>query len=206
MTEPISLEILVEERSAKQALDILLPRIVPAVPFEIREFQGKDMLVKELPRRFAGYAERMRWERLKVVVVVDRDDDDCKDLKRRLEGLAEKAGLSTTASVARQVLTRIVIEELESWFFGDVSALRQAYPRIPSSLGNQAKYRDPDGIGGGTWEALARLLAKHGYHKPGLAKLQLAKDVATHMDIENNRSQSFQVFRDGVRRLVSEES
>lgn len=104
---------------------------------------------------------------------------------------------------AQAVLFRIVIEELEAWFLGDVPALCRAYPRLPTSLGQQDGYRDPDAIRG-TWEALERVLRKHGYHRKGLAKYVAAGDVAPHMDVDNNRSRSFQVFRDGLRRLVKE--
>ncbi len=38
----------------------------------------------------------------------------------------------------------------------------------------------------------------------GLRKVAAAEDIAPHMDVENNRAKSFQVFRDGLRRLVSE--
>ncbi len=101
------------------------------------------------------------------------------------------------------VVNRIAVEELEAWFFGDIPALCGAYPRIPASLGGQAKYRDPDAIRGGTWEALERVLQARGYHPGGLAKTVAATEIAQHMDVDANRSRSFQAFRDGVRRLVS---
>jgi hypothetical protein len=118
--EALTLEILVEERSAARALDLLLPKIVPGTAYEIREFAGKDMLLKRLPDRLRGYASRMAWESLKVVVLVDRDDDDCRVLKKRLEDLALGAGLTTSVSGGSfQVLNRIAVEELEAWFFGE---------------------------------------------------------------------------------------
>ncbi|MDQ3577656.1 MAG: DUF4276 family protein [Actinomycetota bacterium] len=205
-TQPVIVEILVEEPSAAKALDLLLPKIVPGVPYFIREFRGKDMLLKELPARLRGYAGRLRQGALRVVVLVDRDDDDCGILKDRLNRHAWDAGLSTSWTGGQvQLLNRIAVEELEAWFFGDVPALCLAYPRVPASLGEQAKFRDPDAIAGGTWEALERLLMKHRYHVSGLRKLQAASEIASFMDVENNRSKSFQVFRDGLRRLVNEE-
>ncbi|MGH3822708.1 MAG: DUF4276 family protein [Pseudonocardiaceae bacterium] len=95
------------------------------------------------------------------------------------------------------------MEELEAWFFGDVPALCAAYPRVPVSLGQQAKYRNPYAISGGTWEALERVLQKYRYDQGGLAKTVAANEIAQHMNVEVNRSRSFQVFRDGVRRLVA---
>lgn len=203
----LTLELLVEEPSAERALRELLPRIVPEVSFKIRPFRGKTKLLGELPQRLAGYANRMRWEALKVVVLVHRDDDDCRELKRRMDEQASVAGLRTagTSPSSFDVLNRIVVEELEAWFFGDVPALRSAYPRLPASLDTKAAYRDPDSIAGGTCEALERVMQRHGYYRPGLAKYECAGSVARHMDVERNRSRSFQVFRDGLRRLMSEE-
>lgn len=204
--QSITLEILVEEQSAKAALEVLVPKIVPGTPFEIFGFRGKDALLRQLPRRLAGYAARAKWESVRVVVLVDRDAQDCVALKEELEKMGRAAGLATrtTTSAGFILLNRIVVEELEAWFFGDVPALRAAYPRVPASLAQQEAFRDPDAIPGGTCQALERVLAKNGYHKPRLQKVQAATDIAPHMDIENNRSKSFQVFRDGLRRLVKE--
>jgi hypothetical protein len=200
-----TLEILVEEPSAERALRILVPKIVPGVSFAVRVMYGKDKLLKDLPNRLRGYAAWIASVDARVVVVIDRDDDDCLELKQRLDKIATEAGLTTTgnSSTYIQVLNRIVIEELEAWFFGDIPALRRAYPRISVSLGEQAKYRDPDRITGGTWEALERVLIQRGYHTTGLRKLEAAGSIAQHMDIESNRSKSFQVFCEGLRRLVS---
>jgi hypothetical protein len=103
--------------------------------------------------------------------------------------------------LADRVLNRIAVEELEAWWFGDVSALRMVYPRLPRTLGDRNPYRDPDAIPGGTWEALDRLLRRTGY-KEGLVKTEAAKQIAAHLDPEDNRSRSFQVFRDGLRQLT----
>ncbi|MGH3935130.1 MAG: DUF4276 family protein [Pseudonocardiaceae bacterium] len=203
----MNLEILVEELSAERALGVLLPRIVPGIDFEIRVFRGKTDLLKKLPHRLKGYADWITREDTYLVVLVDRDDDDCLALKADMEKMAAAAGLSTAtaapASGRVHVLKRIAVEELEAWFFGDVSAICAAYPRVPNSLGQQAKYRDPDAVSGGTWEALERVLQKHSYHRSGLAKVVAATEIAQHMNAEVNRSRSFQVFRDGVRRLVA---
>ncbi len=200
MIAPSSVELLVEEPSAEVALQVLVPKIVPGTPFRIQQLHNKDSLLKKLPQWLRGYAAWVPSAGVKIVVLVDRDDDDCKVLKQKLDGFSEASGLGKST-----LLNRIVIEELEAWFFGDGSAIRKAYPRVPDSLSAQAAYRDPDAISGGTWEALERVLQKHGYHRGGLRKLAAAADIAPHMDVENNRSQSFQVFRDGLRRLVSEE-
>lgn len=202
----MKLEILVEERSAERALGGLLPRIVPSVDFEIRVFRGKTDLLKKLSDRLKGYAAWITRADTYLVVLVDRDDD-CLALKAEMEQMAAAAGLptATAAPASRRVhvLNRIAVEELEAWFFGDVPALCAAYPRVPVSLGQQAKYRDPDAVLGGTWEALEHVLQAGGYHRGGLAKVAAATEIAQHMNVDVNCSRSFQVFRDGVRQLVA---
>ncbi|MBI4851788.1 MAG: hypothetical protein HY819_08340, partial [Acidobacteria bacterium] len=71
----MQLEFLVEERSIEEVLKNLIPKIVN-IPFNIRVFQGKPDLLKKLPERFKGYKTAM-YEKYKIIVVVDRDDEDC---------------------------------------------------------------------------------------------------------------------------------
>ncbi len=193
--------ILVEEPSAQVALSVLVPKIVSDTPFQIVPFQGKPDMLGRLPGYLKGYAKRMPWEDLRIAVVIDRDDDNCLALKQVLKDHAADAGLPPCA-----VLNRIVVDELEAWFFGDVPALRAAYPRVPRDLAKQEKYRDPEEISGKASKALEHVLQACGYHQPRLAKKRAAADIAPHMDVESNRAKSFQVFRDGLRRLVSEGS
>ena len=85
----------------------------------------------------------------------------------------------------------MAIEELEAWYFGDWSAVRRAYPRVSAKVPRQAKYRFPDAIKGGTWEAFERILKRAGYFRTGLRKIEAARAVAEHMDPERNSSPSF---------------
>jgi hypothetical protein len=115
-------------------------------------------------------------------------------------------GTKTKASVGIgqnfQVLNRIAIEELEAWFFGDIDALIHACPGISPNLGSQAKYRDPDMITGGTWEALEKVLQRAGHHKGGLEKTRAAREISQYMNPSKNRSKSFQIFYDGLLQLM----
>ena len=201
------IEFLVEEPSAEAALRGLVPKILgPDVEFRVIRFQGKKDLLNLLPGRLKGYRGWIPAD-WRIVVMVDEDRQDCLELKAKLEKAAGDAGLVTKTRAAGgagfQVLNRISIEELEAWFFGDVEALHLAYPRIPRSLETKSKYRDPDAIQGGTWEALERELQGKGYFRGGLAKIEAAKAISAHMDPDQNRSKSFQVFRDGLRDMVN---
>jgi Domain of unknown function (DUF4276) len=201
------LEVLVEERSAEAALISLLPKIVgPGVSFAIYPHRGKSDLLAKLSQRMRGYA---RWlpADWKILVLIDADGHDCLPQKDALEGVIHASGLLTRSSRGAgrgfQVSSRIAVEELEAWFFGDIEALCAAYPGLPASLASQAPYRDPDAIRGGTWEALERELQRAGYYPGGLAKIKAAREIALHMDPARNRSRSFQAFRAGLLGLIS---
>lgn len=190
------LEVYVEEPSAKEALDVLVPGLIgPKNTFEVHPFRGKQQLLKEIPKRFRAYANWMP-DDWRIVVLVDEDRQNCRELKQKLVDAASAAGIGS------RVLCRVVVEELEAWFLGDVEAIRSVYPKVPTTLARRAGLRDPDGVRGGTWEALDRVLRRAGYPQ-GLVKTVAAREIAMQMDPDRNRSRSFCVFRDGVRRLVA---
>lgn len=194
------IEVLVEEQSMEETLKNLLPRMLPPeTTYRILSFQGKQNLLRRLPDRLRGYS----WitDEYRIIVLLDEDRQNCIDLKQQLETAAQQAGLSTKTSAGGsrfQVLNRIVIEELEAWFLGDIEAIRQAYPRLPETLSKSRKFHDPDSIPGGTWETLEKTMKRHGYFKGGYAKVEAARAISAHMDPNRNRSKSFQVFRDSL--------
>ena len=183
-----------------------LPRFLPQhCTFEIFPHQGKHALLRRLGNRLRGYANWMPPE-YRIVVVVDRDRDDCEELKLGLEQICASAGLRSRRAAGGpdwQVVTRIAIEELEAWYFGDWPAVCAAYPRIPAQTPDRAARRNPDTIPGGTWEAFERVLQRHGYFRQGLAKVQAATDIGQHFDPARNRSHSFAVFRDAIVEAVA---
>ena len=194
------IEFLIEDYSGGEALNILLPScLAPETQYKVHNFSGKSDLLKKLPDRLKGYKAWIPDDYL-IVVLIDRDDQDCIELKQQLEDISSNAGFTTKTknNECFQVLNRIIIEELESWFFGDIDAIVKAYPGVKSSLAQQEKYRDSDAIQGGTWEALERILKKARYHQGGLDKSKAARDIAQWMKPEANRSKSFQVFYKGL--------
>ena len=96
----------------------------------------------------------------------------------------------------------VIIEELESWYFGDWAAVCQAYPKVSKTVPQRARYRDPDAIRGGTGEAFERILQRRGYFETGLRKVAAARKIAPHIAPYRNTSHSFQLFRDAVVELV----
>ena len=182
-------------------LQTLLPRLLPeGSTFTIHVFQGKYDLLRKLRDRLRAYAGWMP-ESYRVVVVTDRDNDDCQTLKKRLEAVAAESGLVTRSKAndsTWQVVNRIAIEELEAWYFGDWKAVCRAYPRVSPNILSQARYRDPDAIRGGTWEAFERIMKNHGYFRGGLGKVQAASAIVQNIDPARSRSNSFKVFHDAI--------
>lgn len=195
------LELLVEEPSMEAFLRALLPRVLPAGrTFEVHAFQGKDDLLAKLEDRLRAYAEWLPAD-WRVIVVVDRDDSDCHDLKRQLEYKAAAAGLRTRSRSGTrpwQVVNRIAIQELEAWYFGDWEAVCSAYPRVSPTIPSRSGYRWSDDIRGGTWEAFERILRRHGYFKSGLRKAEAARAIGALIDPRRSHSLSFAKFHEAI--------
>lgn len=185
----------------EEFLRVLLPRVLPEQStFEIHSFGSKSILRRELKKRLRGYA---RWlpEGSRIIVVMDRDSDDCQALKEELEMAASAAGLRTRSQGGEspwQVVNRIAIEELEAWYFGDWEAVCEAYPRVPATVSQRAPFRDPDAILGGAWEAFQRILKRHGYFRAGLRKREAARTIAARIRHDRSRSRSFEVFMEAI--------
>ena len=198
------IEFFLEEPSAEAFLQGIAHKLLPAdITRSFIVFQGKHDLLINLKPRLRGYRNWIS-DDYKIVVLVDEDREDCKKLKAKLEAAAAAAGLATKTHPKRGsfvVLNRIAVEELEAWFFGDIPALAAAYPGVSPTLGARARYRDPDAIAGGTWEALERVQRQAGYFGGGLPKIEVAREMAKHMDPARNTSASFGQFVQGLAAL-----
>lgn len=193
-------EFLVEEPSMEAFLNAVLPRMLPAdTAFEIHAFQGKQALLRKLEKRLKGYFRFMTNDH-RVMVIVDQDNDDCKDLKSKLESACANAELRSRRAAATsnwQIVTRIAMQELEAWYFGNWLAVCAAYPRVPENTPKNKRYRNPDAIPD-TWENFERILKKAGYYKQGINKVEAAINIGGHFDPRNSLSKSFQAFRDAI--------
>jgi Domain of unknown function (DUF4276) len=202
------LELLVEEPSMEMFLRGVLPRLLPAdISFSIFTFQGKSDLLGKLGERLRGYSSWLP-EDSRVVVLVDRDSQDCHLLKQQLDDACGTAFLRTRSNAGGQpwqVVNRISVEELESWYFGDWAAVQAAYPRVPKNIPLKAKYRDPDAVLGGTCEAFERVLRRAGYFPGGLRKVEAARMVSKHIDPAQSSSRSFAVLREAILEAVATE-
>ncbi|MCY4661100.1 MAG: hypothetical protein OXF93_15005 [Acidobacteria bacterium] len=213
-------EVLAEDRSGSIALECVLEKILGAngtdhtwrmhrykgigrIPRDLGRTPdpGKRLLLDQLPRLLRGYGRSLWRNAACVIVVVDLDSRDCMAFKRELLDALE------ACNPQPRTLFRIAIEESEAWLLGDRPALVAAYPRARKSVLDRYVQ---DSVCG-TWEVLADAvhaggsarLKKAGWPVPGKAKCDWAAAIAPHMDVDRNQSGSFQVFRDGIRRLAA---
>ena len=203
---PMRVDFLVEEISAKAALEQLLPRLLPGCACRIRVFEGWQDLVGQLKNVLQGYHRRMLREGetdLRVVVLLD-GDGICARRKADLEAKAAEAGLLTKTTAAPgqpfQVLNRVVVQELEAWWLGDRAAIMAAYPEV-KLLHFKGTDRDPD-VPPKPNDVLWEVLKKGRYFLTGKRKTQWATDISAHLDLEQNTSASFQAFRQGLAAIV----
>ncbi|NJP67161.1 DUF4276 family protein [Streptomyces spiramenti] len=194
-----------EEQSAKHALHPLLSGLADeaGATVALHAFRGKPDLLKKLPQRLSGYAAtRKRGDDPRVAVLVDQDDD-CGELKRRLDDHARAAGLVPRRDAAAgrpfNVLNRVAIRELEAWCFGDWEAVRLGSPKVAQQP--PRTYRtNPDAAVGKCSDAFERVLAAGGIRVA--AKPLWAERVGPHLDGARNSSTSFQAFVTGVAHVI----
>ena len=217
----VHFEILVEDQSGSIALEHILEKILgpnyTEHSWQIHAYKGigriprnlrgvtdpkARILLDRLPSILQGYGKSLP-DTASVVVVVDLDDKDGIKFKQEL------LDVLNACYPRPKTLFRIAIEEGEAWLLGDRAAVKSAYPNAKDAvLDNYVQ----DSICG-TWEVLANAVhpggsqpLKVGYQVAGKAKSDWAREISPHMDINENKSKSFQVFRDGVRNLAGIQS
>lgn len=205
---PRKLHIHVEEPSMEAFLRELLPRFLARdLAWQAVNYGSKQQLLARLPKRMMGYAAIPAEHRPLSLVLVDRDDDDCVGLKRQIEMACQAAGLHSRtrpdATGCFDVVSRIVIEELEAWFFGDAGAVEQGWSGSGKAL-RKAAYRAPDAIRGGTHEAFLRVLQGAGHLRglDRLPKIDVARIMGGLLTPDANISPSFRQFWTGLHALV----
>jgi hypothetical protein len=133
-----------------------------------------------------------------VVVLVDADNDDCKELKQALIELYRTLGPDKRPA---KVLFRIAVEETESWFIADKNAIRAAFPH--ANLNKLPKKKLPDSIIG-AWEKLAEVLGRNPKECDGKDKFDWATAISPHLDLAQPKSPSLKAFVEGIMRLLEQ--
>lgn len=180
---------LLEEPSMRVLLDDWLPRLFPGwvdgQHFQCVPHEGKSDLDRSIPRKLAAW--RIPGDRF--VIVRDNDNADCIDLKAKMRALC-------TQGSRPDALIRLVCQELESWYLGDLAALAAAYtqPNVDTAA-HRKRFAHPDDWRKPSVE-VKRLV-------PAFQKSSGARAMAQHLKPESNRSKSLQVFVGGVRHMAA---
>lgn len=156
--------------------------------------RGDDTLLTQLPIKLKNMGRQTQGDfEVAVVVVVDADDDNCRDLKQALLDLY--AALPTKPPT---MLFRIAVEETESWFVADTRAIRRAYGH--AQIAELDKY-EPDAVCG-AWERLAESLGLEPRACRGREKAEWAASISPHLDLDTPKSPSLFALIDGIERIV----
>ncbi|MBO7485541.1 MAG: DUF4276 family protein [Spirochaetaceae bacterium] len=211
----MNFEFLIEDISGKTMLEELVPKIIDtnkhsyriisykgigSIPKGLKTSQdaSKRALLNQLPKLLSGYGKTYQYNQKDnaIIVVCDLDNKNESDFINELNHILQSCNPAPQANFC------LAIEEGEAWLLGDIKAIKAAYPKAKDSVLNT--YQN-DSICG-TWELLAdaiytggsQKLKKVGFIETGLQKTIWAKNICPHMDINNNKSPSFNRFKQCV--------
>ncbi len=213
-------DILVEDASGKQALTLIVPRIIgQAHTYKIHSYKcighiqknlksktdpRKRVLLDQLPRLLKAYGRTYASYppdySAAVIVICDLDDKCLKAFRQELLDILDHCNPKPKTAFC------LAVEEGEAWLLGDTSAVMAAYPKAKRAL--LCSYEN-DAICG-TWELLAdavspggaKALSAKGWYAVGEQKNLWAQSIPPHMDVERNASPSFCYFRDKLRSML----
>lgn len=154
---------------------------------------GRRGLLDLLPNRLSAWSKAARTQDLAIAVLVDADDEDCRDLKQHLLSLEHRPP---------RTLFRIAVEETESWFLADPQAIRSAYPRAHL---DRIPRNSIDRVIGAT-EVLARVLGDSTGRPSEVRKKEWAEAIVPHLNLDQPASPSLRTFIAGLERLLGRES
>ena len=180
---------LLEEPSMKTLLEGLLPRLfegwVKNTHFMCIAHEGKSDLDRSITRKLNGW----RIPNDRFVILRDNDNADCFAIKAVISKQCKNTPHPDT-------LIRLVCQELEAWYLGDLNALSTAFSDSKlNKPANIKRFIDPDVIFKPSVE-LQRLIPS--FQKGGGARL-----MSQHLSSGNNASKSYQHFLNGLQRLVA---
>ncbi|MCI5217718.1 MAG: DUF4276 family protein [Candidatus Electrothrix sp. LOE2] len=179
-----------EEPSAKEMLIGVLPKILPehVVPRFI-VFEGKQDLEKQLVRKLRLWKQPDS----RFIVLRDQDAGDCRKIKENLVEKCREAGRP-------DAVVRIACHELESFYLGDLQAVEKGLDTSGlAKRQNQKKFPQPDNLPNPARELKA--LTNKRYQK-----LLGSRAIGNHLDLNNNRSHSFNLFMHAIRETTSSSS
>jgi len=194
---------LTEDQSSEKSMNILIPKMFgDGITYKIHSYKGmgeipknlkpktdasKRILLDRLPKILRGYGKVQDCG--VIVIICDLDNND------KEKRLSELYGVLNACNPKPKALFCLAIEEFEAWYLGDLNAVRTAYPKSKENVLNS--YKNDEICG--TWEVLAdavyqgghKELEKRGWQAIGKQKSIWAETISPHMNVDNNRSPSF---------------
>jgi len=189
------IHVFTEEQSAKNVFEVILPKVLPQnVQFRVYPHQGKQDLERAL-RKVVPSISKVPGS--KILITRDQDSSDCTVVKNELNAIIKD-------NCHCPYFIRIICRELESWFLGDMDAIKHAFSRFnPDQYRSKAPFRNVDKISNpGTY--LLRLIPEFS-NRITLPKLETSETISPFLDIDNNRSASFQQTISAIKRLIEYE-
>lgn len=215
-------QFLIEDKSGRVLVEKIMDKfcgINDNVFYECKHFHGiggftKKNTVKEtktgkllndLATSLRGFEKRLQHmpDGAAIFVVLDNDTRETELFRNELEQVAESNNIQIDHVFC------IAVEEMEAWLLGDEAAIKTAYPN--AKLNHLKNYKQ-DSICG-TWEILAEIVFEGGmkkfaeecptYVEAGTVKCEWAEKIGQYMDLDNNKSPSFQFFIQELRNRLS---
>ena len=210
-----------EDQSGKQALDLLLPKMIGTThTFRVIPYRGigripkgmrdtadasKRALLSNLPKLLRGYGRSFSGRQgyaAAVILVCDLDDRCLRMLRQELDRVLDSCHPKPETRFC------VAVEEGEAWLLGDLQAVDKAYPTAKKHVLNSY---ENDSICG-TWEVMAnalfpggaKALAAKGWQAVGTEKSNWARNISPHLTVEQNQSPSFQYFRTKLLELAGD--
>jgi hypothetical protein len=168
-----------EEPSGQVIAECLAQKLGLADRTILLAHQGKSDLDRSLQIKIGHWrAQRPP----KFIIMRDNDGADCAKLKGRLVDRIPIRAIP-------QVKVRLVVQELESWYLGDLSAVVQAgFAReaVVAPHRRTAKLKNPDRLNNAK-QVFRGLVSRTG-------QIALARGIGPHLSLTENRSPSFHHF------------
>lgn len=196
----MKLHVLVEGSSEKALLSGWLPRLLPAHAFKIYPHQGKGKLtagfaqkpdpkhqglLDQLPAKLRAWQRTLNPATDRIVILVDADDDDCADLKKRLKAMWQECCPKLPEAIC------IAVEETEAFYLGDEAGVRKAFPSAQFKR-TGTRYKQDSVCG--TWEFFQQVIGTTFVDKVGWASAMAPTLTVTWNGKGANKSPSFCFF------------
>ena len=167
----------------KKIMQVLRPDSTEGYDWIIIAHRGKADLFKSITRKMRNW----NYRNPRFVILHDNDGGDCSQLKEKLPLLASQAN--------KPYHVRIVCQELEAWFIGDLNAVESAFPASNAlKQVGRASFRNPDTIVQPSNE-IRELTGT-------TAKVGRAERISNFLDLNINRSPSFQLLISTLKKII----